>query len=381
MRRPSRVNRPETAVSAATKDGAARGGGRRWLFRLASVVLAVGVALVCGEVAVRVFGIGPDLCAVSRWNYRFSANPVLGYELYPGSREPSGRINDDCMRDRSYPVTKPEGTVRIACVGDSICYGWQVKRSETYAKRLEAALNRQAAPGGPVFEVLNFGVVGYNATQVVENVRTRALKYDPDVILYGYCLNDPEDYSFEFDALRKRLTAAENDYLDWVLDRGAGWARRSRLYTLIRYAWESRTAAGARRDSTLPQGPMDLWAGDHADYFVALHEGAASWGRVEAALTDLAEISRERRIPVYVVIFPIFKDLDAYPLAAVHDKVRAAAEGGGLTVVDLLGEYESAERAGESIVRDLAHPSEKGHAIASAAMLRLLRAGGQVPTP
>lgn len=379
LRRLDRVYRRITTASAAAEDPPAPGAVRIWFFRLTSATLAVGIALVCGETAVRLFDIGPDFCVVSRWNYRFSQDPVLWYELFPGSREGSGKINEDCMRDRSYPVEKPGGTFRIACAGDSICYGAGVERSQSYAKRLEVLLNRQSASGGPTFEVLNFGVVGYNATQVVENVRARALKYDPDVVLYGYCLNDPEEYSLEFDALRKGLTAAETDYLDWMLDRGAGWARRSRLYTFIRYAWKSRTVEGKRRDPTDPRGPMDLWRGDYADYYAGLHERAAGWQRVEVALAALAEVSSLHRIPAYLVIFPVFRDLDTYPLAAVHHKVRVAAERQGLPVLDLLDTYRSAQRAGESFVHDLAHPDAGGHAIAAAALLRFLQANGHLP--
>ena len=66
-------------------------------------------------------------------------------------------------------------------------------------------------------------------------------------------------------------------------------------------------------------------------------------------------------------------------LAAVHEKVRVAAERQGLPVLDLLDTYRSAQRAGESFVHDLAHPDAGGHAIAAAALLRFLQANGHLP--
>ncbi len=372
---PSHDALPEQQAAATPVPAASH----RRLFRVLSVVLAIVGALAAGEAAVRVFDIGPDFHTISRWNYRFSENPVLRYELLPGSRIGGSRINSDGMRDRLYPRAKPDGVFRIACVGDSICFGTSVEWSQTFAKRLEELLNEPAAANGHRFEVLNFGVAGYNATQIVELVRIRAMEFEPDLIVYSYCLNDPEEVGFTMEALRDRLTVAERDLLDRVLDGGTGLLAKSRLFNLARYAWQSRTSAGRKRHAGDAQDPMLCWPKGHVDYVASLHESKSSWQRVTTAFSDLAKLAQGHGVPVYLVAFPVLDDLDAYPLTAVHQTVRAAGERAGLHVVDLLNDYQSAARSGRAVAVDLLHPNADGHLIAARAVLRALRSDGVLP--
>ena len=87
---------------------------------LASVMLALAAA----EGVVRVFEIGPEISAVYRENYRLSDDPVLRYELVPGSPDGETRINADGMRDRDPDVTKAAGVFRIAVIG---VRGWTLR--------------------------------------------------------------------------------------------------------------------------------------------------------------------------------------------------------------------------------------------------------------
>ncbi len=93
-----------------------------WLERLALVGVSTGVSLLLAEAAVRVFGLGPEIHAVYRENYRLSADTKLGYELVPGSRDGAFRINSDGMRDRERTREKPPGAFLNACIGHSINY-------------------------------------------------------------------------------------------------------------------------------------------------------------------------------------------------------------------------------------------------------------------
>ena len=48
------------------------------------------------------------------------------------------------QRDRDFDVAKPENTVRILMLGDSLTFGWGVKIEDTPSKMLEARLNKAA---------------------------------------------------------------------------------------------------------------------------------------------------------------------------------------------------------------------------------------------
>lgn len=359
----------------------------RWLPRLALLCASGLIALVLGELAVRLFDLGPGIHVVFRESYQLSENPILRYELRPGSRSGPVQVNRHGMRDREHALEKDPEVFRIACIGDSITFGMRVGMGENWCDRLEEYLGRHYAPLGPSFEVLDFAVTGYNVAQCVESLEARALAFEPDLVLYGYCLNDPQDYSFELENLRARLSAAESRYRSALLD-GGRLLTRSRLYMLARYALERRSEAGRRQDSDAPDpgsiAPEPEWEslvrGTWVDYFRRLHAPGPGWRRVEDGLSRLAAIGAREGIPIHVLVFPVFRDLEAHPLEGVHAKVVAAARKRGLRALDLAGAYRAVARARPEPIRaDDLHPNELGHVLAALAALQRLLGSGELP--
>ena len=146
---------------------------REFLVRPFLVTGGILFAFLAVEIAVRLLGIGPRFHVIYRENYQLSDNSVIGYELVPGSPDGEYTINSAGIRGREVAVSKPDGVFRIAIIGDSISFGFHCRRDQTYAARLDTLLNRQAPTGSPRFEVLNFGVPGYNIAQAVETLRAR----------------------------------------------------------------------------------------------------------------------------------------------------------------------------------------------------------------
>lgn len=124
---------------------------------------------------------------------RVSTNKLLVYELKPNQGPvPFGaamlRTNRDGQReDRDYDVAKPEGCIRIVGVGDSGMFGWDVEQGENYLAVLEANLAKR---GGANYEVINFAVPGYDTFQEMQTLRTKALAWQPDIVIVGWCEND-----------------------------------------------------------------------------------------------------------------------------------------------------------------------------------------------
>jgi lysophospholipase L1-like esterase len=109
----------------------------------------------------------------------FRANPTWRIDL-----------SSQGYRTDEYTVAKPEGRVRIACLGDSWTFGMNVNRDQTYPSRLTARL-REAQPDTNV-EVLNFGVLGYSSFQGLQLLKTRVLALEPDILAIGFAMNDSE---------------------------------------------------------------------------------------------------------------------------------------------------------------------------------------------
>ncbi len=191
--------------------------GREWAAfagRLLLGVFSLALALLTAEVALRVMlqrmqarqsldklgaagerltqeqiESGHPLAAITRK----SADPRLIFELKPNVKMVFGhrrlRTNSQGMReDREYPPEKGTNTVRIVGLGDSGMFGWDVNQGEEYVAVLESNLNARA--DGRVYDVLNFGVPGYNTQLEVECLRKKGLAFKPDIVIVGWCDND-----------------------------------------------------------------------------------------------------------------------------------------------------------------------------------------------
>ena len=85
---------------------------------------------------------------------------------------------------------------RVIVVGDSFTYGEGIDARWTYSAQLERALARDFD-----VEVLNLGVLGYSSADVAETTRRLLPQLEPDLVVYGVCLNDfvqqvePEHYT------------------------------------------------------------------------------------------------------------------------------------------------------------------------------------------
>ena len=93
-------------------------------------------------------------------------------------------INRWGMRDKDYERVPPPGTYRMAMLGPSNVMGWGVGDGETFEALLEDRLNREpAAEGWRHYEILNFGVPGYDPPQRLVMFE-RALGFSPNAVIY-----------------------------------------------------------------------------------------------------------------------------------------------------------------------------------------------------
>lgn len=125
-----------------------------------------------------------------------SAVPDIVYELRPGLegtfRGLSVRTNAQGLRgSRDFTLEKPAGTFRIVGLGDSNTFGWGVGEGETYLQIVQRKLDESAAVRrGRRFEVLNFGVPGYNTTMEVATYEHKAARFAPDLVIIHFIGND-----------------------------------------------------------------------------------------------------------------------------------------------------------------------------------------------
>lgn len=353
----------------------------RWIVRSLAILLGVAAASIIAEFFLRTLQWPATPNVVFAGNFTLSENEILGYELLPNSPDGATRISSAGLRDREFTIDKPSNVFRIAVIGDSVTFGFRVPQTETYSRRLENLLNLAAQPGAPSFEVINFGVTGYNITQIAEQLRTRVLRYAPDLVVYGYVLNDPQPTGLEADALK---------YLAEQRDYGSGknpnhfvtrWTRSLKLIQLVRQTWHN-TRMTIPRNITAPAFEAAK-SGNLADYLHELHEDPILWGRVQSGFATIGKLSQENpAFPILVALFPTtwFDQDQTYPLISLHQRVLDEARRHHLTTIDLLDDYSAAfSRFHEPLYCDILHPTQIGQRVAAAALLRQLETSGLIP--
>ena len=179
--------------------------------RRRAVLYAVYIAL-CAELAAKALFLLPgvrarlppelELSWRARWVGRYlftdrtvfygfdDYDPQLGWTLRKGLRGfrqfPGSTVSSNSRGVRGVAEHEPgphPGRLRIVALGDSFTFGEGVGDEQTYPQRLQELLG-----GGA--EVVNLGVHGYGHDQMLLRLREEGLRYQPDLVLLGFYVDD-----------------------------------------------------------------------------------------------------------------------------------------------------------------------------------------------
>lgn len=156
---------------------------------------------------------------------------------------------------------KKENTFRIVVIGDSYTFGIGVERNETYTYFLEKKLNQDKNKLN--YEVLNFGIPGYDLTQINSLFQEQVPYFNPDLVIYGYYINDPEtvDYAEKnketiklIYGLKRAPYLLEHPYNNWLLENLAVYKfvnlRLSSIIQRIEPEYEPKIYLLSEKEST-----------------------------------------------------------------------------------------------------------------------------------
>ncbi len=134
------------------------------------------------EVSLRVLGVSYPVF------HRY--DPIRGKALVPGKEgwfrsegEAYVRINSAGFRDVEHALEKPEGTYRIAILGDSYMEARQVSLEHMFGQRLEEYLRSCDTKTYQKIETLSFGQGGYSTTDELLTLKHHVWPYNPDMVL------------------------------------------------------------------------------------------------------------------------------------------------------------------------------------------------------
>lgn len=300
---------------------------RAALANLALLGISSLLAFLLAEVGTRLLLFGPAafspqmMASVSELRLRDLVrevdDPNLGYTLKPDLdvifKLVPLRTNDEGWHDKAYSRTKTPGTFRIAVIGDSFTMPAGVALEHAWHTRIEDVMNDE--PNDRRFEVINFGVAGYDLRQYVAVLKAVAREYAPDLILVGFCAENDH-----------QLGADPADVLADPLPRR--WRANSyvfKLLTQLNYASHtamSKRPTSAESDYVAAQF-AELAAAADAPVVIAYlanlpRDGAAEIDRLaEAAGFGFVDVSRAFAGKP-LAPFAIYHPIDSHPNAAAN---------------------------------------------------------------
>ena len=328
--------------------------GRRFFNRNAvqNGLLVIGALLpfLAAEVAMR-----PMMRKTSKATI-FVPDDELGWRLRPSTQaffaDTPVTINEQGWRGEILEKDKPDSTFRILFLGDSVTFGHAVAEDSALfpyrtGRNLSTKLDR------PV-ETINFGVPAYMTWQELLLLKREGLRYEPDLVVLGFVLNDVAeklDYSFWQEDKLRSLAAAS-----WI----ARWSRRSAL------VWAAQVIG--RR---LRIGHIDLSAKQVEDVKRLIHDANKpvvhqAWQDTFSALDDMIAFCQAHDLPLLIVAFPFrFQLDDPDGLALPQRQLEGYAHQRGLPYLDLLPPLAEVARqdplSPDSLFLDIDHLSVLGH--------------------
>lgn len=193
--RGERGTRPEKETS-----GGRRGG--QWGKKIALLLVSASLAFLALEGAFRLAGYRPLYDVYSKPEAFWTADPLLGWSLKPGS---SGtyvgprpfpisfrthiRINSLGLRGPEVAPVPPGGK-RVLMLGDSQTAGFEVPEDKTFVSL--TGKNLASLAPFPV-QVINGGIRGYGTDQSFLLYTRRLRKLRPNVVVFNPTSNDPDD--------------------------------------------------------------------------------------------------------------------------------------------------------------------------------------------
>jgi hypothetical protein len=231
--------------------------------------------------------------------------------------------NSQGMRDQAYATDKPQGTFRIALVGDSIGAGWGVDAEQRFESILERAWNRRSrAASGLNVEIVNCAVPGHSPGQRWCHFSRIGWPMNPDLVIYE---SNAADVGWDERRLR------------FLLARGIGWDSPIYHRALVRSGVDRFESPDFYKRALRPR---------HRDILAGVYQ-------------TMAADCRDRRVPIIWVLVPRVGRSNDEP--GNHDLKKTAQDAGFTRIVDVTNAYDGLDSASLAVDTDDFHPNAAAH--------------------
>ncbi len=261
-------------------------------------------------------------------HYKHRPNSVKHWESFGNKKIV---INEYGLHDDSFPIKKRKKELRILNLGDSITMGHGVTRDETYSKFLEIILS-DSLDNYQTIQAINTGVQGYSTFQELE-VLNRSLKFDPDIVTIGFCLNDvtePFVVNKELGGIGldyHRVTQAPNKLLSFFLNE-TGFGR------LVQELRIRKLDANQMKIAELYDVKKMITKQVDSTYQV-------QWNFTLAELNKIYSVCKMKDIPVVLLIFPFTFQLNNTDIQWPQELLKQDAIKNQVKYIDFVKTFEN----------------------------------------
>ncbi len=290
----------------------------------------------------------------------YAPHPRRGWTFRPGGSDAvfgeEIRINAQGFRGPEVPYEKGAGEYRVLFLGDSVAVGFGVSAEDSFVRQF-ATLSPADAGHANVTSV-NCSIRSYSPWQQVDLLADEGLRYDPDVVVHVFCLND---YVEKFQ-----------------LTRFGGWSpgphettsrllASSGVYRMIR-------AALARHQREDQQRRWELLERYSVAHLIAEPDAPRfqeAWSTTFKNMSEMVALARRHRIPLAIVCFPYARQLrpDAVEHPAPQARLAEFARAHDVPFFDLLPTLRTYapehELTVDELFLDSCHPTPLGHTLAA----------------
>jgi len=319
----------------------------RWFLPTLAFFVGCALALVMGEIAVRIAEPRADTPGL----------PLPGsarlYGFAPNSTGYAGGVafwtNSSGFRGEDFTSIDPEQDVVVMVLGDSYSFGYGVQANEAYPAVLEADL-RERYPARRL-RVVNLAIPGYDTSQELATLQEWGPRLHPRFVLLQYHLNDisrhDEGSGPQPHDLRGVLTAlgAHIHVLRFMLPRIAAIARSLH--------WHGRTTATAELAEYVGNGP--------------------AWQRNQQALGELITYARSLGAATGVLVVPYVVQLNAeHGPAPAYEVVMRFVDAMGVPAENAFEDFKGQNARDLWINAFDGHPNARGQMLMEHAAGRLM---------
>ena len=285
------------------------------------------------EAYVRVTQTNVDNFDIEMWRYaqdmkRVSSIKGMGHEHVPNV---SGTymsvpvtINSVGWRDQEYSLEKPQDTVRIMMLGDSVTFGWGAPPEGVTSTVLESLLNREGT--SLHYQVLNTGIGNSNTAMQTAYFVNEGHRYQPDIVVLNYFINDAEPTPS-----RSQSFFVEHSY--------------AAVFLAGRFDVLMRSYFGR---------------GDWLSYYRDLYQDDKSgWSATQEAIRQLVAFCEQHQMKFLIANYPELHQVSPYPFQQVTDLIAAQADRFHTPFIDLLSTVKQETPSSLWVTPTDAHPNGK----------------------